>query len=158
MARVWFLLGLMVVVLTVYTLVDAAMLQRERIRGLPRWAWILVILIIPVIGPFLWLSVGRGRRSASAGRGTRSLAPDDDPDFLKGLDVKATQEQRIRQLEQELADLDKPDPHGNGGKPTRPGTAGTSGAAGSATADGSAGVPPKNNDTGDGETPGRRDA
>lgn len=145
MARVWFILGLMVVILTVYTLVDAAMLQRERIRGLPRWVWVFVIIFIPVIGPLLWLIVGRGRRAAPEGRVARSVAPDDDLDFLKGLDLKATQEQRIRQLEQELADLDKPDPHGTDGAPG-------SGAAGTT------GSPPKKNDQGEGEQPGRRDA
>jgi hypothetical protein len=142
MARVWFLLGLMVVILTVYTVVDCAMFDRSRVRGLPRWVWIFVILFVPVIGPLLWLFVGRGRRPAPAGRVMRSMAPDDDADFLKGLDRQATQEQRIRQMEQELADLDKPNP-ADGGKP--------------AGGPGSAGIPPKNTDPGDGDQPGRRE-
>ncbi|MGO4102877.1 PLD nuclease N-terminal domain-containing protein [Leifsonia sp. YAF41] len=152
MARVWFILGLMVVILTVYTVVDCAMFDRSRVRGLPRWVWIFVILFIPVIGPLLWLIVGRGRRSAAGSRPTRSMAPDDDPDFLKGLAAQATQEQRIRQMEQELADLDKPDATDDG---TPKGGAASNGSAGSA---GAAGIPPKTTDPGDGEQPGRRDA
>jgi hypothetical protein len=136
MARLWFILGLMVVVLTVYTLVECAMFDRNRIRGLPRVVWIFVILFVPVIGPLLWLIVGRGRRRALGGMVTRSSAPDDDPDFLKRLDLEKTQQQRIRQLEKELADLDDPDPRG--GPPT--------------------GAPPKKADPGEGELPGRRDA
>jgi hypothetical protein len=136
MARVWFILGLMVVVLTVYTLVECAMFDRSRIRGLPRWVWIFVILLVPVIGPLLWLAVGRGRRPAPGGRVNRSQAPDDDPEFLKRLDRQKTQQERIRQLEKELAELDEPDPHA--GPP--------------------AGTPPKKTDPGEGELPGRRDA
>ncbi|MEO6310348.1 MAG: PLD nuclease N-terminal domain-containing protein [Leifsonia sp.] len=160
MARVWFLLGLMVVILTVYTVVDCAMFDRSRVRGLPRWVWIFVILLVPVIGPLLWLFVGRGARTAAGGRVLRSMAPDDDPDFLRGLAAQATQEQRIRQMEQELADLDKPDPtaetkpKGGTGSTGQSGSAGSPGTAGSA---GAAGIPPKTTDPGDGELPGRRE-
>jgi|SRR5665647_2520546 len=128
MVRLWFILGIVVVILSVYALVDCALYNRTRIRGLPRWAWIFAVLLVPVIGPLLWLFVGRGR-SASAGRGPRSMAPDDDPDFLKGLNRVRDQEERIRQLEKELADLDKPDPRD-----------------------------PKKSEPGEGDLPGRRDA
>ena len=154
MARVWFLLGLMVVILTVYTVVDCAMFDRSRVRGLPRWVWIFVILFVPVIGPLLWLFVGRGRRAVAGGRVLRSMAPDDDPDFLRGLAAQATQEQRIRQMEQELADLDKSDPSPETKPKGGSGSTGSTGAAGSA---GAAGMPPKNTDPGDGDQPGRRD-
>jgi len=130
MVRLWFILGIVVVILSVYALVDCALYNRTRIRGLPRWAWIFAILLVPVIGPLLWLFVGRGRSAAaSAGRGPRSMAPDDDPAFLKGLNRVRDQEERIRQLEKELADLDKPDPRD-----------------------------PKKSEPGEGDLPGRRDA
>jgi hypothetical protein len=129
MVRLWFILGLVVVILTVYALVDCALFDRNRIRGLPRWAWIFVVLLVPVVGPLLWLFVGRGRSGSDSGRGPRSMAPDDDPDFLKGLNRARDQEERIRQLEKELADLDKPDPRD-----------------------------PKKSEPGEGDLPGRRDA
>jgi Phospholipase_D-nuclease N-terminal len=152
MARLWFILGLMVVILSIYTLVEAAMFDRGRIRGLPRWVWLFVIFLIPVIGPLLWLFVGRGRAEVPGVRATRSFAPDDDPEFLKKLDREKSQQERIRQMERELADLDADDPQGGpaagnpGGK-----TAGTPGA-------GAAGAPPKKTDPGEGDLPGRRDA
>jgi hypothetical protein len=141
MPRLLIGLAVVLVIITVYALVDCSLLPRERVRGLPRWAWILVILLVPVIGPVLWLIVGRGRRSATARRASRSSAPDDDPDFLKGLDRRMTQEEHIRKLEQELADLDKQERMG-----------GASGTAGTQE------VPPKKTDPGEGELPGRRDA
>ena len=134
-------LGLVVVILTVYTLVDCALADRNRIRGLPRWVWIFVLVLVPVIGPLLWLLVGRGRAGGAGGRTTRSLAPDDDPEFLQGLKRESQQQERIRQMEQELADLDKPDPR----------TGGTPGPAGAT------GFTPQQPDPGEGEQPDRRD-
>ena len=144
MFRLLFGLGVVVVILTVYAAVDCAVFDRNRIRGIPRWAWILVIILLPVIGPVLWLLIGRGRRGQSAatgGRVTRSMAPDDDPDFLRGLDRAKDQEQRIRDLEQELADFDKMDPP-----------------ADESPRSGPAGVDPKKTEPGEGDQPGRRDA
>jgi len=156
MFRLLFGLGVVVVILTIYALVDCAVFDRNRIRGVPRWVWIFVIILIPVIGAVLWLLIGRGRRSGPAPSGgrTRQIAPDDDPDFLRGLDRAKNQEQRIRDLEQELADFDKDfdttdlgktEPPSDGPGP-RPGTAGTTG------------VDPKKTDPSDGDQPGRRDA
>lgn len=141
MPRLLIGLGVAVVILTVYSLVDCAMFDRNRIRGLPRGVWLFVVLLVPVIGSLLWLFVGRGRRGAALGRIGRSVAPDDDLDFLKGLDREKNQEERIRQLEQELADLDKPDPRSGG-------TTGPAGAAG---------IDPKKTEPGEGDQPGRRE-
>ncbi|MEO6199928.1 MAG: PLD nuclease N-terminal domain-containing protein [Cryobacterium sp.] len=142
MPRLLIGLGLVVVILTVYTLVDCALFDRNRIRGLPRWVWIFVLILVPVIGPLLWLFVGRGRQGGVGRRAPRSLAPDDDPEFLLRLKREGEQQERIRQMEQELSDLDKPDPRTGG----TPGTAGT------------AGFDPKKSDPGEGEQPDRRDA
>jgi hypothetical protein len=142
MFRLLFGLGVVVVILTIYTVVDCALFDRSRIRGLPRWAWILIIVFIPVIGPILWLLIGRGRRNQPVGRTTRTMAPDDDIDFLKGLNKNKDQEERIRQMEQELADLDDSGttPDGPAGRP------------------GAAGVDPNTTEPGEGDQPGRRDA
>lgn len=105
MTRLLVGLAVATVVLTVYALVDAALFDRNRIRGLPRFAWILVVLFIPIIGPLLWIVVGRGRRS-SGSRQPRTMAPDDDLEFLGRLGRDAEQEQRIRKLEEELSELD----------------------------------------------------
>lgn len=141
MARLWFLLALVVIILTVYTLVQCALFERSRIRALPRWAWLLVIIVVPVIGPAMWWLLGRGGLRSSGARFVRSSAPDDDPEFLRRLEREKTQEERIRKLEQELADLDEPGAAG--------GTAGSPGTTG---------VPPKKTEPGDGDIPGRRDA
>lgn len=91
-----------------YAVVDCALTDRARVRAIPKLAWVLVIVFVPVIGGVLWLAVGKDRR---AGRSVlRDRAPDDDPEFLHRLGSDQEQEERIRRLEQELADLDDDQP------------------------------------------------
>ncbi|MFM6973818.1 MAG: PLD nuclease N-terminal domain-containing protein [Agromyces sp.] len=78
MVRVWLALAAFAVVLTVFCAIDVLMLDRLRIRALPRWVWVLIVILIPVIGSVLWLAVGRARVP-------RTIAPDDDPAFLAEL-------------------------------------------------------------------------
>lgn len=117
MARLLFGLGVAAVIFTIYAVADCAFFDRTRIRGLRRGWWIVVILLVPIIGALLWFIIGRGRANrVGSGRG-RTLAPDDDAEFLRQLRDDAAQDERIRRLEQELADLDADDP----GNPPKPG-------------------------------------
>ena len=108
------------VVLTVFALVDCALTERNRVRALPRWAWLLIVLVLPVIGPLLWLVVGRG--SARKRPVTRVIGPDDDPAFLRSHGVvprplAEPDEARWKELEQELANLDSDaDDEGDSGR------------------------------------------
>ena len=106
MVRLWVILGVAVVVFTVYAIVDCALFDRTRIRGIARGWWILVILFVPVIGGVLWFVIGRGRANRVGRSGRRTVAPDDDTEFLRQLNDDVEHEERIRRLEQELAELD----------------------------------------------------
>jgi hypothetical protein len=117
MARLLFGLGVAAVIFTIYAVADCAFFDRTRIRGLRRGWWIVVILFVPIIGPLLWFIIGRGRANRVGSARGRTLAPDDDAEFLRQLRADAAQDERIRRLEQELADLDADDPT----KPPKPG-------------------------------------
>ncbi|HEY1104768.1 PLDc N-terminal domain-containing protein [Agromyces endophyticus] len=106
MARLLFGLVVAVAIFMIYAVVDCAMIDRSRIRGIARGWWIIVILIIPVIGGLLWFIVGRARAERLPGGRRRTVAPDDDADFLRRLGDDQAQSERIRRLEAELADLD----------------------------------------------------
>src|SRR5699024_2838331 len=58
------------------------------IRVLPKPAWALIILFIPVLGFILWYLFGRGSegRPVSAARPRGQVAPDDDEDYLRQVD------------------------------------------------------------------------
>ena len=100
------------VAFTVFTVVDVALIERNRIRGLPKPGWIVLIILVPIVGGVLWLVVGRIRAGeAAVGSARRGpVAPDDDPDFLRRLNREKAMEDRIEQLEQELRDLDDDPP------------------------------------------------
>ncbi|NRG41467.1 hypothetical protein GTU73_16020 [Rathayibacter sp. VKM Ac-2804] len=105
-------IGLLVAlaVFTVYTVIDVALSNRHAVRAIPKWSWVLVVLLLPIIGAGLWFWIGRPRKQRSDDR--RFTAPDDDPDFLGTLrrerdpEKEREQAERIAQLERDLADLD----------------------------------------------------
>lgn len=62
-----------------------------------------IVILIPVLGGILWFTLGRRRRNELGAQ--RMVAPDDDPQFLRSISTRE-QDERIRQLEEELARLD----------------------------------------------------
>ena len=90
---------LLSVALTVYCLIDAIQTDESEVRNLPKMAWLLLVLLFPVIGPISWLVAGRPEQGPGPVRSQqrrleqhererdagRPRGPDDDPDFLKGL-------------------------------------------------------------------------
>ncbi|MFN4001690.1 PLD nuclease N-terminal domain-containing protein [Microcella sp.] len=113
MTRVIIVLIVVAVAFTIYTLVDVLLTERARVRAFPKPLWAVGVVLLPVIGGLLWLVVGKARRAPGGAR--RPVAPDDDPAFLRTLSSdeiakRAEQDERLRQLEQELADLDDDTP------------------------------------------------
>jgi hypothetical protein len=110
MAIVRYLPFLIAAAVLIYTVVDIALIDRSRVKALPKVLWILIVLVLPIIGAVLWFFLGRERLSergsggGSVRRGPR--APDDDPDFLRKLSREQAQQERIRELEERLRDID----------------------------------------------------
>ena len=75
------LLFVAVVMLTIYCVVELAQTKGARVRAMPRWLWLFVVICVPVVGPLAWLFSGR----PSSRSRPRPLAPDEDGDFLRGL-------------------------------------------------------------------------
>ncbi|MCC6270380.1 MAG: PLDc_N domain-containing protein [Microbacteriaceae bacterium] len=89
----------------VYAVIDCAVTDARRARGISKPAWIVVTIVLSVIGGALWFIVGKDRTQGRGGV-LAQRAPDDDPTFLRRLSTDAEQEERIRRLEREIADLD----------------------------------------------------
>lgn len=106
MARLLLILALVATVFWVYTIVDCAVQAPSRHRGVSKGAWMAIVILLPVLGGILWFVIGRGRAAGKTSAVRR--APDDDPEFLGRMtaSARADQDERIRRLEEELAQLD----------------------------------------------------
>ncbi|MFJ3796442.1 PLD nuclease N-terminal domain-containing protein [Streptomyces sp. NPDC090088] len=73
---------LLVLALWIYAFVDCLNTPEEEVRGMPKLAWVFVILLFGevLVGPVAWLVAGRSRQPRE-----RWVAPDDNPEFLKSL-------------------------------------------------------------------------
>lgn len=101
-----------------YALLDAATADRAEVRKLPKGLWVVLILVTFAVGAIAWMlwgrpvsrprrppvlgSSGRSAWPARPGRPAESTglfggarlrpAPDDDPEFLAGLERRAAEE------------------------------------------------------------------
>jgi hypothetical protein len=113
MAIVRYLPLLIAAALLIYTLVDIALIDRSRVKALPKLLWALIVLVLPIIGAVLRIVLGRERLSERGGGGSvrrGPRAPDDDPEFLRKLSREQAQEERIRELEERLREIDDDKP------------------------------------------------
>jgi hypothetical protein len=89
--------------------------DQTRIRNLPRYLWVLLIVLVPLVGAGAWFWAGRPAPEGGTGSGwpiggfpdrPRPKAPDDDPDFLRSLGEPPTindeDERLLRQWEEDL--------------------------------------------------------
>jgi hypothetical protein len=97
------IVGIVLIALWLWAIFDSITAPPERIRYLPKALWVLIVLLFADIGAIAWFVVGRRHAlvgpGAAGGSGSggwsrpgsggsnrgRILAPDDDPDFLRGL-------------------------------------------------------------------------
>ena len=106
MAKLLFALSVVGFVIWVYTLVDCIRTDESRVRGLPKIAWVFIIILLPLVGSVLWFLIGKERHNRPTRPVTKQQAPDDDPAFLGRIGMEQDREQRIRKLEERLAELD----------------------------------------------------
>lgn len=75
--------------LTIYALIDCARADESQIKNLPKWGWLLLIILLGpgavAIGPIAYLIAGRNKPKGFRQPKRRVLPPDDDPDFLRRL-------------------------------------------------------------------------
>lgn len=116
MFRVAVFLSLVGVLLAALALISCLSIEDKRqIRGMPRFAWVILILLVPLAGAVAWFGYGRPRPAGRARSGWRPVggpleppkrrAPDDDPEFLQSLDgytVSKEDEDLLRRWEEDL--------------------------------------------------------
>ena len=117
------------ILLAIYALIDCIQTDESEIRGLPKLGWIVLIVLVGIVGPIAWLVAGKTRtgrsllpglpRPGSRDRGgateaPRTLAPDDDPEFLGQLGSHNSYDRLLEEWEEDLRR------HGGGDAPTPP--------------------------------------
>jgi phospholipase D-like protein len=83
-----------------WAIFDSLTTDSSRVRNLPKFLWVVLILLFFEFGALAWVLLGRPRGGATTGRGPdrqlrnrftgppsagRPVGPDDDPDFLRGI-------------------------------------------------------------------------
>ncbi|KJK55739.1 PLD nuclease N-terminal domain-containing protein [Saccharothrix sp. ST-888] len=118
---------LLVLALWIWAFIDCLTTPEQEARHLPKVAWVIIVLLFPLVGSIAWLVAGRQRAARTAGgpsgaRGGRPTAPDDDPEFLASLDKETPHkdarhhedmlkrwEADLRRREEELRGRDEPE-------------------------------------------------
>ena len=112
--------GVVTFALWVFCLVDVIGTDESRMRNLPKVAWVLLVLLFPLVGSIAWIVAGRPEstpRSAAAtaypeydrpGRMTAS-DPAKDEEFLRQLRARAEEQRRRHEARKQ-----EPDPPTSG--------------------------------------------
>jgi hypothetical protein len=109
MARVYLIVAIISLAFTIFAFIDCVRTRDEDVRGLPKIFWAILILLLSPFGGILWFLLGKERHARSFAQtpgGTAPRAPDDDPAFLRQLGEDKARDERIRELEARLAELD----------------------------------------------------
>jgi Phospholipase_D-nuclease N-terminal len=95
--------------LVLFMLALISVLSADRVRNAPRFAWVLLIVLVPLLGPVAYFLAGRPTASPRKGAPvrrdrSRPAAPDDDPDFLRSMDSEQSRRDRefLAQWEKEF--------------------------------------------------------
>jgi hypothetical protein len=120
MFKVSALLAVISAGLTVWCLVEAISAKQSRIRRLPKLAWILLILFVPLAGSIAWLVAGRPSAAVERAAAAAAFAEFERPGRLDPSDpgdpardeayrklLRERAEEQRRRYEQQKKDQDK---------------------------------------------------
>jgi hypothetical protein len=95
-------------VLLVFALVDIITKTDDQVQHLPKIAWILIVLFVPVVGSIVWFAVGHQWDAGPRNHG-RYIEPTRREDRFATLGEARADHgtQRVTATEQELADLER---------------------------------------------------
>lgn len=125
MIKLQLLLGVVVFCVSVYTLVQVATTPGAVMRSLPKVAWVIIVLLFPLLGSAAWWVLGRpeGKRPRPAAASERSAPsfpeydrpgraaatePEKDEEFLRQVRARA-EEQRRRYAEEKKREREQAD-------------------------------------------------
>ena len=106
------IIGLALLGLWIFCILDVISTEEVLIRNLPKLFWLLIVIILPDVGSIAWLLLGRpvgagfrlGSQIGVYKPQKRAIGPEDSPDFLASIERKRLQswEQELKRREEEL--------------------------------------------------------
>ena len=104
--------ALALLVLWVFCILDVISTEEVLCRNLPKYFWLIIVIILPDVGSIAWLLLGRpvgagfrlGSQVGVYKPQKRAIGPEDSPDFLASIERKRLQswEQELKRREEEL--------------------------------------------------------
>jgi amino acid permease len=81
------LFAVLAIGLMLFSFIDCAMREDYQLKKLPKWGWLLVIILFSSLGAIVYLLIGREGSVQKRVKKSkpRVIPPDDNPDFLRGL-------------------------------------------------------------------------
>lgn len=96
MARLGLFVGPVILVLWIFCVIDVVVSRDDEVRHLPKWGWLVLVLLFPLVGSIAWLAVGRPRRAANRVSRHERQAPAfpeyDRPGRAAALDAESDEE------------------------------------------------------------------
>ncbi|MCQ1994568.1 PLD nuclease N-terminal domain-containing protein [Arthrobacter sp. zg-Y1171] len=89
---------IIVAAVIIYAVIDCLMSRANEVRSISKVSWMFTIVLIPVLGAVLWFLFGRPAAGPGPREPRRPSAPDDDPEFLRNLEVRRRQAQKEAEL------------------------------------------------------------
>ncbi|AFR51527.1 hypothetical protein KTR9_5314 (plasmid) [Gordonia sp. KTR9] len=113
-------LGLIYLVILVIALIDIIKTDDAAVRGLPKFAWVILVVMLPLVGALVWLAVGRPAADERPHRQDSGAAsefpeydhpgryvpqdPEADREFLQQLRDRAEKQRQTAREQQRAAD------------------------------------------------------
>ena len=116
------LIGFLLIALWIYCILDVIATDEVLMRGLPKMAWLIIVVILPDIGSIAWLALGRPvfagwRPGDTTGRRTRRVVGPEDRDDFPSSRTSSSDRERLEAWE---ADLKRREQELRGDKPEDP--------------------------------------
>ena len=104
--------ALALLVLWIFCILDVISTEDVLCRNLPKYVWLLIVIILPDIGSIAWLLLGRpvgagfrlGSQVGVYRPQKRAIGPEDSPDFLASMERRRLEgwERELKRREEEL--------------------------------------------------------
>ncbi len=91
--------------LIIFCLIDVIQTPEDEVRNLPKWGWVVLIVIVPLIGSVAWLVAGRPQRVRTTGWRYGAGFPEAERPVVSAQALDAQLEQDLARVDREHEDM-----------------------------------------------------